>query len=67
MKLFNYVKRKQNNKTIIDEICKCGHLTTEHYDLVPNLPTIAKGFGKCEFNKECLCHRFTFKNFIYKD
>jgi len=67
MKLFTYVERKQGDKTVINEICKCDHLITEHHDLVPNLPDEAKGCGQCEFHEACLCTRFTFKGFVYKE
>ena len=64
--LFDYVERKQGNRIVTNETCKCNHLITEHHDLIPNLPREAKGCGQCEFNEDCLCTRFTFKSFVYK-
>lgn len=65
MKMFEFKERKKGSKIVIDELCKCGHLITHHHDLVPNLPQVAKGCGRCA-DSLCLCLRFTFESFVYE-
>lgn len=59
---------------IIDEMCICGHLQSQHNDT-----PLEKGHGKCkyydaEFDEEndeyvnkgnCDCYRFRWKEFLY--
>jgi hypothetical protein len=49
-------------KTVIDEMCYCGHTRSQHNDLYAGIPG-ADGKGNC---KECECARFTWKEFIYE-
>jgi PRTRC genetic system protein C len=44
---------------IADELCRCGHLLSEHGD------TLAKGHGGC-LCPQCACLKFTWKAFIMR-
>ena len=43
---------------IVDELCKCRHLRSEHND------TFSKGHGDCT---KCECEKFTWISFLYSD
>lgn len=47
------------NKEIQDEICKCGHLLSEHN----NSELGVENHGDC---KKCDCKQYTWKEFVYK-
>ena len=42
-------------KTIVDELCACGHFKSEHNGAVHHLGC----------TKDCSCGRFTWKAFVY--
>ena len=47
-----------NKEDIIDEMCQCGHLKSEHNTTI----VFAPGHGSC---KNCECKQFTWKKIIY--
>lgn len=49
------------SEDIQDEMCTCGHLKSEHADLVDGFIPDA---GECE---QCDCVRFTWESFIFKE
>ena len=53
-------------KTIIDELCVCGHKKSEHCSLYSDRERgfVAKGHGKC---KKCSCPKFTWNAYILDD
>lgn len=64
----------KKDKGIIDEMCKCGHLQSQHKDTY-----LEKGHGPCKFNQPkydeksdtfinmgtCSCYRFRWAEFVY--
>jgi hypothetical protein len=46
-----------DEKDIVDEVCKCRHLRSEHND------RFDRGHGPCQL---CSCEQFTWKEFVYK-
>ena len=53
------IQTSDGPKTIIDEICQCGHLRSAHADRHQT------GHGACSFGM-CDCSQFTWKDFVYK-
>jgi len=49
---------KQQTEQIVDEMCECGHLRSEH---LPYRPAVAAGHGRCT---ECDCGKFTWACFV---
>lgn len=45
---------------IKDELCRCGHLKSEHQDLY----TISHGDGPC---RECACKKYTWAAFVFEE
>ena len=53
-----------NGKVVVDEVCRCGHLKSEHTD------TFQAGHGRGMHMARidgCDCIKFTWKDFIYSD
>lgn len=50
---------------IIDEVCYCGHLQSEHGSLWFDQMLIESGHGKC-LHDDCGCSRYKFLDFVYK-
>lgn len=46
-----------SGKIIVDEVCTCGHLRSEHSD------TIAFGHGNCG---HCFCQKYTWKALLFQ-
>jgi hypothetical protein len=69
-------RMKKLRESIKDEMCKCGHLLSQHKDTL-----CEKGHGHCNFFKPvydeetdrsknegvCGCEKFRWDSFIYKD
>lgn len=53
--LFQYPAFRKSGETIINELCSCGALKTEHN------PTLALGHGSCDRTN---CRKFTWDKFI---
>lgn len=55
------IKLPRNREKPTDEMCYCGHLRSEHFDLPYETPS-AIGKANCT---NCECPRFMWKNFVY--
>jgi len=51
-----------SKKTIIDEMCTCGHLKSQHNPTKLKVLAEIEGHGKCTV---CDCKKFTWKSFVY--
>jgi len=52
----------EKHKDIVDELCRCRHLKSEHNDSTYKGQTMAKGHGDCT---KCNCAKFTWISFLY--
>lgn len=51
------IKTEDGYRTIIDEICSCGHSKADH---------LGTGHGACRWIAcDCECEQFTWANFIF--
>lgn len=51
--------KKQKEAGNLDEVCKCGHLQSQHHD------TMVPGHGACKV-LGCDCYKFTWVDFVKK-
>ncbi len=61
--------RSRDGRLIVDQLCQCGHPQSKHGHRLAELPDTlvgVPGHGPC-LEGECLCQRFTFKEFIYQE
>lgn len=77
----NVINMRNKKKKIIDEICTCGHLKSQHLpvfvmgvataemyegqDQSRKVQPIAQGHGACNVTT-CDCSKFTWKGYVYE-
>ncbi len=54
LRLFPWVLK--DGRVVVNEMCRCGHVRTRHYD------TLSPGHGQC---LSCQCPRFTWVKHIF--
>lgn len=57
---FKYWKNAKG-QTIINELCRCGALRTDHYPSIPGMPA-SYGHGYCE---KTGCEKFTWVSHVF--
>lgn len=70
MKIKKGIFIRRSGEVVVDSMCKCGHLESEHGSKSTRLPDGAllreEGHGNCCKGK-CACARFTWERFVTLD